>query len=178
VAHCGERKPASEPSTPHEDAAAKQGELVSTLLVVAHVVSPDTRELHEAVLAGTRAEGITGVTMRYVPALGASASDVLDCAGLLLGTPANIGYMSGALKHFFDQIYYPLLDARPGLPYGLWVHGNSDVAGAVRPITAIAGALGWRPVARPLTVIGKPAAADREAGIELGAVLAATVAPG
>jgi len=150
---------------------------MSTLLVVAHVVSPDTRELHEAVLAGTRAEGITGVTVRYVPALVASATDVLRCDGLLLGTPANIGYMSGALKHFFDQVYYPLLDAKPGLPYGLWVHGNSDVTGATRPITAIAGALGWQPATRPVTVVGKPTSTDLDSCIELGAVLAATIAP-
>ena len=150
---------------------------MSILLVVAHVVSPDTRELHEAVLAGTHAEGITGVTVRYLPALSATVPDVLACDGVVLGTPANIGYMSGALKHFFDQIYYPLLDAKPGLPYGLWVHGNNDVEGALRPVTAIAGALGWQPATRPVTVIGKPTVADRDACAELGAVLAATIAP-
>ena len=154
------------------------GSAQRTLLVVAHVVSPDTAELHDAVLAGARTEGITGVTVHYRPALAATAVDVLGCVGVVLGTPANIGYMSGALKHFFDQVYYPLLEARPGLPYGLWVHGNNDVDGAVRPIVAIAGALGWQPVARPVTVVGKPAAADREACTELGAVLAATISAG
>ena len=51
---------------------------------------------------------------------------MLDADGYLLGTPANLGYMSGALKHFFDQIYYPCLDATVGRPFGVWVHGNDD----------------------------------------------------
>src|SRR3712207_8818071 len=53
-------------------------------------------------------------------------SDLLAADGVLLGTPANIGYMSGALKHFFDTVYYPCLDATVGLPYGVYVHGNED----------------------------------------------------
>src|SRR3712207_7987891 len=68
-------------------------------------------------------------------------SDLLAADGVLLGTPANIGYMSGALKHFFDTVYYPCLDATVGLPYGVYVHGNDDTAGALRSIERITGAL-------------------------------------
>src|SRR5580700_7352529 len=52
--------------------------------------------------------------------------------------PANIGYMSGALKHFFDGIYYPCLEATRRRPYGLYVHGASDTGGAVRAVESIA----------------------------------------
>jgi hypothetical protein len=81
--------------------------------------------------------------------------------------------MSGALKHFFDTVYYPTLQAQDGLPYGYWVHGNSDVEGARRAVESIAGGLGWRLSAAPLLVTGAVDAAVRDAAFELGATVAA-----
>ena len=92
---------------------------------------------------------------------------------IVLLTPANIGYMSGALKHFFDTVYYPCLDATRGLPCGLVVHGNDDTTGAVRAVEKIAGALAWRQVAPVLSVIAPPTAPDLAAARELGATVAA-----
>lgn len=145
------------------------------LLVVHHTPSPALQEVLESVLAGTRADGIEDVEVEVHPALSATASDLLAADGILLGTPANIGYMSGALKHFFDTVFYPTLQAKVGLPYGYWVHGNNDVEGARRAIESIAGALGWSMVARPLAVTGPVDRAVREAAEELGATLAATL---
>ena len=107
------------------------------------------------------------------PALTAGAADVLAADGYLLGTPANIGYMSGALKHFFDGIYYPCLEATRKRPYGLYVHGGSDTGGAVRAVESITTGLDWRPARPALTVTGTPGKADLEACWELGALLAA-----
>lgn len=143
------------------------------LLVVHHTPSPAMQEVLEAVLAGTRADGIEGVCVIVSPALSTSVSDLLAADAVLLGTPANIGYMSGALKHFFDTIYYPTLEAKKGLPYGYWIHGNSDTVGAARAIEAIAGALGWQQAAAPLTVTGPVDGDVREAAFELGGSLAA-----
>ena len=100
---------------------------------------------------------------------------MLTADGYLLGTPANIGYMSGALKHFFDSIYYPCLEATKKRPYGLYVHGASDTTGAVRAVESITGGLGWRPVRPAVTCTGTPGKADLEACWELGALLAAEV---
>jgi multimeric flavodoxin WrbA len=148
---------------------------MSRLLVVHHTPSPATQALLEAVLAGARDPEIEGVEVVTRPALTASAVDVLTCDGLLLGTPANIGYMSGALKHFFDGIYYPTLQERAGLPYALWVHGGDDTTGAVRAVEKIAAGLSWRPVAAPVSVTGTPGRAELEACQELGATVAATL---
>ncbi len=148
---------------------------MSRLLVVHHTTSPSLQSLLEAALAGTRADGIEGVDVVVVPALSATAVDVLAADGYLLGTPANIGYLSGAMKHFFDQIYYPCLTAKSGAPYGLYVHGGNDTTGAVRAAESITGGLGWRRVRAPVEVVGAPTRGDTEAVFELGATLAATL---
>jgi multimeric flavodoxin WrbA len=142
---------------------------------VHHTPSPACAELFDAVLRGATDPEITGVEVVRRAALAATAPDVLACDGVLLGTPANIGYMSGALKHFFDTVFYPVMDDTRGLPYGLWVHGNQGVEGAVGAVESIADGLGWRRVAAPVTVVGAPTKADLEAGWELGATVAATL---
>lgn len=146
-----------------------------TLLLVHHTTSPATQELLDAALAGTRAEGLEDVRVEVRAALGATAVDVLAADGFLLGTPANIGYLSGALKHFFDTIYYPCLIAKTGAPYGLYVHGNNDTEGAVRAAESIAKGLGWRRVHDPVTVIGAPVKTDVEAVWDLAATVAASL---
>ena len=103
---------------------------MATLLHVHHTTSPSVHAMFEAVQSGATDPQIEGVDVVARAALQATASDVLGADGFLLGTPANLGYMSGALKHFFDQIYYPCLDATVGRPFGVYVHGNSDTTGA------------------------------------------------
>jgi multimeric flavodoxin WrbA len=148
-----------------------------TLLIVHHTPSPTLQAMFEAVVAGATADEIEGVDVVRRPALAATAVDVLAADGYLLGTPANIGYMSGALKHFFDTVYYPCLDATKRRPYAAYVHGNSDTAGAVRAIESIATGLGWERVAQPVTVTGEPTKADLQACWELGATVAAGLMP-
>jgi NAD(P)H-dependent FMN reductase len=148
------------------------------LLIVHHTSSPALHAMFEAVMAGATDPAIEGVEVASRPALGATATDVLDAQAYLLGTPANIGYMSGALKHFFDQIYYPCLTTTARRPYALYVHGSSDTTGAVRAVEAIATGLGWRRVHQPLSVVGQPSRGDLEACRELGATVAAGLAFG
>ena len=145
------------------------------LLVVHHTPSPALQAMLEAVLAGARDPELAGVEVEVRPALAATVPDVLAADGFVLGTPANIGYMSGALKHFFDQVYYPCLLAKPGAPYGLYVHGGSDTTGAVRAVQSIAGGLGWREASLPLVVTG-PVSRDTERQCyELGATVTANL---
>ena len=146
------------------------------LLIVQHTPSPALQAMFEAAASGARTDEIEGVEVTVRPALTAAAAEVLAADGYLLGTPANIGYMSGALKHFFDGIYYPCLEATRRRPYGLYVHGASDTGGAARAVESITAGLGWQAVRPAVTVTGPPGKADLEACWELGALLAAAVA--
>ena len=146
------------------------------LLIVHHTPSPALQAMFEAAADGARTDEIEGVEVVVRPALTAGAVDVLEADGYLLGTPANIGYMSGALKHFFDSIYYPCLEATVRRPYGLYVHGNNDTGGAVRAVESITTGLGWRQIRPAVSVVGAPAKADLETCWELGALLAAEIA--
>lgn len=143
------------------------------LLIVHHTASPTLQALFEAVHSGATTDEIEGVDVVVRPALRATAVDVLEADGYLLGTPVNLGYMSGALKHFFDQIYYPCLEATVRRPYGLYVHGNSDATGAVRAVESVTTGLKWRRARPPVVVIGEPGKEDLESCWELGATVAA-----
>ena len=143
------------------------------LLVVHHTPSPSMQAVLEAVREG--AALVEGVQLDERPALSAGAADLLAADGVLLGTPANIGYMSGALKHFFDTVYYPCLDATVGLPYGVYVHGNDDTAGALTSVQRITGAMRWKQVAAPLSLVGAPGAAELDAVRELAATVAVSL---
>ena len=146
---------------------------MSRLLLVAHSPTPAVQELVEALREGVGL--VEGVDLLQRPALSCGAADVLAAHAVLLATPAYLGGMSGALKHFFDVVYYPVLDATPGLPYALLVHGGDDTTGAVRGVERITTGLRWRAVAPPLELTGPPDRAAREAAVELGGTLAATL---
>lgn len=145
------------------------------LLVVHHTTSPSMQEMLEATLDGTKAEGLDEIEVIVRPALSATVPDVLAADGFIIGTSANIGYMSGAVKHFFDTIYYPTLTAKTGARYGVYVHGNNDTTGAVRSVESIAKGLGWQPAHAPVTIIDKPVKQALEECWDLGATVAASL---
>jgi multimeric flavodoxin WrbA len=161
---------------------------LSTLLVVHHSPTPSVRALTDAVVAGAHDDAIEGVTVVVRPALEATADEVLAADGYLLGTPANFGYMSGALKHFFDTIF---LEAGGALsddgsaatasggkkPFGLYVHGRYDTTGAVRSVLSIVQALPWSQAAETLEVIGDMTEEHAAAAYDLGGTLAALLVP-
>jgi multimeric flavodoxin WrbA len=144
-----------------------------TLLIVHHTPSPHMQEMFEAVLAGATDPEIQGVEVVRRPALTVTPTDMLEADGYLLGSPANLGYMSGALKHAFDVCYYPCLDTTRGRPFGLYLHGNEGTEGAERGVTAITTGLGWVKAAETVLVSGKPSKSDLESCSELGATVAA-----
>ncbi|MEH3155811.1 MAG: NAD(P)H-dependent oxidoreductase [Gordonia paraffinivorans] len=146
---------------------------MSRLLIVHHTPSPHCQAMVEAVVSGASDPEIEGVEVIRRPALTVSPVEMLEADGYLLGTPANLGYISGALKHAFDVSYYQLLDATRGRPFGVYLHGNEGTEGAERAVDSITTGLGWSRVAETVVVSGAPSKADIEACWELGATVAA-----
>ncbi|GAC1313328.1 MAG: NAD(P)H-dependent oxidoreductase [Acidimicrobiales bacterium] len=129
-------------------------------------------------MAGVTEGGGEDVTARVLHAFDATPEDVMAATAIVLATPANFGYMSGALKDFFDRIYQPCLERTVGLPYALVVKGDTDADGAVDSVERIVKGLGWKAVAEPLVVVGTVSASQLGAAYELGATIAAGVAAG
>jgi len=159
---------------------------MARLLIVHHSPTDLVRSITDRVVAGANDDAIEGIEVVVRQALEATADDVLCSDGYLFGTTANFGYMSGALKHFFDSIF---LEAGGALsddgsagssgggkkPYGLWVHGRYDTTGAVRSVQSIVGALPWRQSAEVLEILGDPTDEQLGAAYELGGTIAALV---
>ena len=124
------------------------------LLIVAHAPSDNTRRLVEAVLRGARHPDVSGVAVRHAAPLEAGPDDVLAADAVILGTTENLGYMSGALKDFFDRSYYPILEKTQGLPYALYIRAGHDGTGTRRGVETIATGLRWRAVREPLICRG------------------------
>lgn len=146
------------------------------LLVVFHSQGGAAERMTEAVVRGARRAG--EVEVRAVRALDASLDDLLWAQAVLFGTPENFGYMSGALKDFFDRTFYPAQGKVNQLPYAVYVKAGNDGSGAVSSIERIARGYPLRQVAEPLIVRGELAAADLARCEELGETLAAGLALG
>ena len=148
------------------------------LLIVAHAPSPNTRRLVDAALKGAGHPDIEQVSVTWKPPLEAGPEDVLACDAILLGTTENLGYMSGALKDFFDRSYNPLLERTQGLPCAVYIRAGSDGTGTRRGIETILTGLRWKLVQEPLVCRGpwQPAFVDQVE--ELGTAMAAGLAAG
>jgi hypothetical protein len=136
-----------------------------------------TDRLRAAVESGVRDVG-DGVALTVRPALQCGPQELLAAHGLLLGTPEHFGYMSGALKDFFDRTFYPAEGRTAGLPYALFVSAGTDGTGTVRAVERIATGYGWSAIGQPLIVVGDPDSEALTRARELGATLAAGVGAG
>lgn len=116
------------------------------LLIVAHAPSPNTTLMAEQVLQGALDAQLENTKVNWIPPLQATAGDVLNCDGIILGTTENLGYMSGALKDFFDRIYYPCLEQKQGLPFSYYIRAGHDGTGTHRAIQSICKGLKWKQV--------------------------------
>ena len=126
-----------------------------TLLIVAHTPSINTEAVLKAILTGANHPDIQDIDVVYKPALQATADDIRACQAIILFTTENLGYMSGALKDFFDRCYYPILEEKQGLPCAILIRAGHDGTGTRRAIDTILTGLRWRQVHEVLILRGQ-----------------------
>jgi hypothetical protein len=122
------------------------------LLIVAHAPSANTARLRDAILAGAR---IAQVDARALSPFDTGPDEVKSAGAVILFTTENLGYMSGALKDFFDRVYYPCLEQTQGLSYALCIRAGHDGTGTRIGVEKIATGLRWRLAQAPLICRGE-----------------------
>ena len=148
------------------------------LLIIGHVPSPNTHRIRDGVLAGAMSKDIAGVEVRALSPFDAGPDDVLGADAVILGTTENLGYMSGALKDFFDRSYYGVLEKKQGLPYALYVRAGLDGTGTIWGVETIVTGLRWKAVSEPLLFKGAWQDCFVEDAFYIGLLLAAGLESG
>ncbi|MBC6439952.1 MAG: NAD(P)H-dependent oxidoreductase [Rhodospirillales bacterium] len=149
-----------------------------TLLIVGHVPSPNTQRLRDRVEAGAVSLESGAVNVRALSPFDTHSPDVLAADAIVLGTTENLGYMSGAMKDFFDRCYDPVLEKKQGLPYALYIRAGLDGTGTRRAVESIATGLRWRAVNEPLLLKGEWQDGFADRAGELGMLMAAGLEAG
>ena len=147
------------------------------LLIVYHSNTGNTQRLALAAYEGAQ-EFTDEVNTRLIRAFDTTLEDLLNCDGLLLGTPENFGYMSGALKDFFDRTFYPAQGQLVGLPYSVFISAGNDGSNALAHIERIARGYPFKPVCEPLICKGPITTEAIQQANEIGQTLAAGIAFG
>ncbi len=148
------------------------------LLIVSHSPSANAQALTDAVSRGASHTDIDDVELRVLPPLQANEEDVFWANCLILGTTENFGYMSGAMKDFFDRVYYPCLEETQGLPYALFIKAGLDGEGAKTSIERIITGLKWKQIQPSLICKGEFRQEFLAQGEELGMTVAAGLEAG
>jgi multimeric flavodoxin WrbA len=148
------------------------------LLIVYHSRTGNTERMAQAVHDGATDPAIGELDVRFKHAAQADADDLLWAHGVLLGTPENFGYMSGALKDFFDRTFYEVEGKIQPLPCSIFISAGTDGSGALTSIRRIANGYPLIEVQEPLIAIGDVTDDVLARARELGMALAAGIEAG
>lgn len=126
-----------------------------TLLIIAHIPSPNTLKLKDAVVSGAESVPLENTHVKFLSPFDTKPEDILAANAIILGTTENLGYMSGALKDTFDRCYYECLEKTQGMPFTFFIRAGHDGTGTRRAIESITTGLRWRVVQEPLILKGE-----------------------
>ena len=147
------------------------------LLVVYHSKTGKNGKMADAVRRGIEHPDIE-VELRFLQAHDAGPDDLLWADGVMFGTPENFGYMSGALKDFFDRTFYEVEGQVDGKPYCMLIGAGNDGTGALTSIRRICNGYNFREIQEPVLVVGDLQDDQLDQCEELGMAMAAGLEAG
>ena len=152
---------------------------MARILLIHHSPTESTRRIADAALAAAQIPDLAElgeIELVEVAALEPNIDQVLAADAYVLGTTANFGYISGALKHFFDTVYDHVREPTAGRPFSYWIHGGYDTTGAERAMEAITTGLGWTLAHDPVVWMGAIEDSHLEQVTEMTATVMASAA--
>jgi multimeric flavodoxin WrbA len=143
------------------------------ILVVYHSQTGNTAKMARAVAEGVEAVDGAKVNLKHV--LDADLEDLIQCDGLVVGSPEYFGYMSGLIKDFFDRTYEPARKEKAVFkkPYVVFVSAGNDGRGTVQGIERIAVGYPLKKVFDPIIARGEVTDSILDQCRELGQTIAA-----
>ncbi len=147
-------------------------------LLIVHHPPGKLGAMAQAVARGAAHQDIEDVEVRLLTCFEAGPEDLLRADALILGTQENFGYMSGAMKDFFDRVFYPCEGKREGLPYCIFIGCGNDGRGALSAVRRIAQGFPFREVREPVIVRGALDEDGLQRCEELGLAMAASLDAG
>jgi multimeric flavodoxin WrbA len=144
---------------------------VQRLLIVYHTQSGNTGRLAAAVERGAQRNALVHVTRQK--AFDTTLEDLVAADGVVFASAEYNGYMSGALKDFFDRTFEPAQGRVPNKPYAVVISAGNDGSFALQYIERIARGYPLKRIAEPIVIVG-PVTAEAEVRCEeLGELFAA-----
>ncbi|MCP4669585.1 MAG: flavodoxin [Deltaproteobacteria bacterium] len=143
------------------------------ILIVYHSQGGHTRKMAESVGKGVRSIGNVKAIIKK--AANATLHDLLECDGLVLGSPEYFGYMAGMVKDFFDRTYDEARGRKEVFkkPYVVFISAGNDGTGALSSIERICLGYQFKKVYEPVVATGEITQEVLDKCEELGKTIAA-----
>lgn len=143
---------------------------MSKVLVVYHSMSGNTRQMAEAVADGARS--VSGTEVIIKAGLEATIDDLLECAGVALGSPDYFSDMAGGMKDFFARTYYPAQGKVTGKPCVIFGSAGGPPSVVIESLRKMAERFKLQEAAEPVGASDTPTEAVLEECRGLGRKLA------
>jgi multimeric flavodoxin WrbA len=140
------------------------------LLIVYHTQTGNTGRLAEAVERGAARRSDLRVLRKR--AFDTGLEDLLRCHAVVFATAEYNGYMSGALKDFFDRTYDAARGHVTHKPYAIVISAGNDGTFAAQYIERISRGYELKRIAEPIIVVGAVTPEAEARCEEMGELLA------